>query len=224
MPVNRKRITRERKPEGVGLEPWQEKYLLHGDEIPGLKFFFWRRDESEQAWAKYRKELLKTWIRQNPGTRPFAWWQHDAPHEPLVDYDPEHWRIKSAPIRKRLGGTGTPSHALPGGDDSLLRGIPTVFVDEFDIQEFHDWDTDREDLPARETLNIAEPPQLYDPEDPPLYESEAAYLQRHGLLKKAETKWLENYPEAFDPVVAIPETFEEAEEAENTHGEVWAEP
>lgn len=37
-----------------------------------------------------------------------------------------------------------------------------------------------------------------DPEDPPVYESEAAYLKRHGLLTKMEIRWLETHPELMD--------------------------
>jgi hypothetical protein len=35
---------------------------------------------------------------------------------------------------------------------------------------------------------------------PPLYESEAAYLKRHGLLTPSEAKWLADHPEALEPV------------------------
>jgi hypothetical protein len=38
-----------------------------------------------------------------------------------------------------------------------------------------------------------------DPADPPTFESEAAYLHRHGLLTPTETKWLTAHPEAMEP-------------------------
>ena len=44
--------------------------------------------------------------------------------------------------------------------------------------------------------------KAYDPENPPTYESEAAYLQRHGFLTDAEIKWLDKHPKALKPVIA----------------------
>lgn len=32
-----------------------------------------------RAWLECRSQLLPEWIRANPGTRPWAWWQFDAP-------------------------------------------------------------------------------------------------------------------------------------------------
>ena len=38
-----------------------------------------------------------------------------------------------------------------------------------------------------------------DPADPPIFESETAYLSRHGLLTTAEKKWLTSHPGAMQP-------------------------
>ena len=38
-----------------------------------------------------------------------------------------------------------------------------------------------------------------DPEDPPTYESESAFLQRHGLLTEPEKKYLQRHPELMEP-------------------------
>lgn len=38
-----------------------------------------------------------------------------------------------------------------------------------------------------------------DPDNPPVYESQATYLQRHGFLTEAEKKWLAQHPEALEP-------------------------
>jgi hypothetical protein len=43
--------------------------------------------------------------------------------------------------------------------------------------------------------------EAIDPEDPPTFESEAAYLERHGLLTKSEKQWLAEHPEALEPEV-----------------------
>lgn len=38
-----------------------------------------------------------------------------------------------------------------------------------------------------------------DPDNPPTYESQAAYLQRLGLLTAPEKRWLTDHPEALQP-------------------------
>ena len=38
-----------------------------------------------------------------------------------------------------------------------------------------------------------------DPGDPPLYESESAFLLRHGLLSTAEKRHIEKHPELLEP-------------------------
>jgi hypothetical protein len=30
-------------------------------------------------WQRHKEKILSTWIVEHPGTRPFAWWQFDAP-------------------------------------------------------------------------------------------------------------------------------------------------
>lgn len=35
--------------------------------------------DAKRLWAKFRDEFLQTWIAEHPGTRPWAWWQWDAP-------------------------------------------------------------------------------------------------------------------------------------------------
>jgi hypothetical protein len=40
-----------------------------------------------------------------------------------------------------------------------------------------------------------------DPNDPPVFESEATYLDRHGLLSAEEKKHLAKHPELLEPEV-----------------------
>ena len=40
-----------------------------------------------------------------------------------------------------------------------------------------------------------------DPDDPPVFESEAAYLQRHDLLTESEKEYLKSHPELLEPEV-----------------------
>jgi hypothetical protein len=57
----------------------------------------------------------------------------------------------------------------------------------------------------------------YDAADPPRFESQAAYLQRHGLLTEAERKVLLKMPELFEPetVTWFENDDDEKEEEEN---------
>jgi hypothetical protein len=36
--------------------------------------FFWRRGELQAAWEVVGGEITEQWIREQPGTRPPAWW------------------------------------------------------------------------------------------------------------------------------------------------------
>lgn len=79
MPSNRKRT---RRPSQA--EPWITEYLLYGYyTLPSGKRSILKTlaygETPVPAWADVRDELLPAWIREHPGTRPFAWWECDAP-------------------------------------------------------------------------------------------------------------------------------------------------
>ena len=86
------------------------EYLKHG-EVELEKFGIQRRklltdDEIREAWKSHGKKIIKDWIKNNPGTRPDAWWDFEAP-EP----------------RARISGEGEPDFD-PGYD----RGLPDYFL------------------------------------------------------------------------------------------------
>jgi hypothetical protein len=77
MPTNRKRV---RRPSQV--EPWKVEYMLHGRvRRPGTtdspRPFMWGQEcfanTYPAMWEQMEGELLPEWIREHPGTRPFAW-------------------------------------------------------------------------------------------------------------------------------------------------------
>jgi hypothetical protein len=105
------------------------------------------------------------WTRR-PGTRPSCCWRFDAPEPDLIaGTDPEMQAFIYQ--RKRLGGKGTPSVGA-----SLALGVP----------EYTGW---------KICLGRTEPVcTRFDPNDPPQFESEAAYLERHGLLLPGERRRL----------------------------------
>ncbi|RDD61456.1 hypothetical protein DRB17_13355 [Ferruginivarius sediminum] len=89
------------------------------------------------------------------------------------------WRFDAPEPRRQVGGTGQPSDALlPALKDTYSFGVPTSW-----------WSDDNA---AIHGCGIP-----VDPDDPPLIESEAAYLDRHNLLTDAERKRLP--AAAFEP-------------------------
>lgn len=133
-------------------------------------------------WLKHGAPVLQGWIAEHPGTPPLRWWQHQAPFcladEPIVlaypHLAPQLVGKLGAP-RRRLGGTGDEMYFLLGGVPRWIFGIPQGWVTAED-KRWHPW----KDRPCT----------AFDPGDPPLFESQAAYLDRHGLLRPAERKRL----------------------------------
>jgi hypothetical protein len=70
----RKRQHQVRAIAGDGLSPGQKMELQYGPGAQGSLFN--SREELESAWAACRDELLE---RANPGHRPAAWWNFEAP-------------------------------------------------------------------------------------------------------------------------------------------------
>ena len=87
----------------------------------------------------------------------------------------------------RLGGKGTPKYEVLGYVPRFDRGIPVDWITQEDIALYQ--------RPSERGpfLSVA-----IDPNDPPVYESEAAYLRRQGLLLPRESDRLvrENYAPA----------------------------
>jgi hypothetical protein len=78
------------------------------------------------------------------------------------------WRVEAPEPRQRLGGVGNPA------PPPLWRGAPRYWCGAPDTQ----W-------------------REMDPEDPPVYESQAEYLRRHALLSVGELERLT--PAEFEP-------------------------
>jgi len=98
MPTKRTRVTRNRRAQPA--DSWQLQFLLTGklppDDDPdynpfdGLDWRYSRKsDPARELWEKEGARLLSAWIRQHPGTRPFAWWRYQAPER-----------------RRQIGGSG----------------------------------------------------------------------------------------------------------------------
>ena len=138
-----------------------------------------RDDVLRGAWVELRGEILDAFVDENPGMRPWAWWQFDAPRAPLGVF--RGWLDGKLPEpRLRLGGTGTPSHEVLNYVPAFSFGLPEAWITDEDVATW---------------------PRLaghaIDPNDPPTFEAEAAYLQRNGLLSTIEARHADFAPETI---------------------------
>jgi hypothetical protein len=143
---------------------------LHGEECGFFRFK--GKEELAALWAEHGHRIVAEHIAMYPGQRPRLWWQYDAP-EP----------------RKRLGGIGTPCHECLGYAPNFIFGIPAAWISQWDVEYYTGTGTAR-DLGTFNGVAI-------DPNDPPVYESQTGYLERHGLLLSGERKRLTK--EDFEP-------------------------
>jgi hypothetical protein len=157
----------------LGVEPEKqsfELFLLEGNE-----------KALRALWDENKEPILQAWIRANPGTRPSLWWSHDAPRitrESLLLLGrgigwAERRIDEYCEPRKRLGGVGTPHHECLNYVPSFHGGVPDSWIDAGDVATYADLD------------GVA-----IDPSDPPTFESQAAYLRRHGLFAPGEERRL----------------------------------
>lgn len=129
-------------------------------------------EELSKLWNQYSDSIIAEHVEKNPGTRPGRWWKFTAT-EP----------------RKRVGGIGTACHeVLEGYYQRFLYGIPQSWITPHDVEFYK--------RPAPEKYGFRCEPKsagqfaacAIDPKDPPRFESQAAYLKRHGLLLPGEAK------------------------------------
>lgn len=150
------RLRPEARTRRLEVAPWSketERFLLRGTDY--FHTFAKSPELALATWQAYRGEILARWLAERPGSRPAAWWVHDAPE----------------PVRRCVSGPGAAAFREPLDPDlawtrKLWFGVPCMLGrDDFDR--------------------------------PSAYESEAAYLDRLGLLEPGERERL--HPDAFDP-------------------------
>lgn len=166
MPTNRRYRVRARND---ALDP--VRWAMLNDMLPpdDSNRFLWLDREHYNAllpyWQEHRKTILADWIKTKPGTRTSMWWRYDAPR--LATENLGRWsRTVMATRMIELR--------------RLLRG---------------------EGQPLHEVLNYAPvhhygiPAWFGDPDNPPKFETQRAYLKRHSLLLPAEKRSIaEPYP------------------------------
>lgn len=205
MPTNRTRRTRTMKKPPI--DPAEIYFLQHGTGEGGppwdhLKWELLMRGKEEwkPIWKGVREEVIAAWIKKYPGTRCWAWWEYDAPR---WDNDPfEGWWLHGTlpEPRQRLGGTGTPGYEVLNLVPSFKKGIPNSWIDQSQVEFYNGRSKDIHGKPIGTKYKEGDFKGVaIDPNDPPTFESEAAYLDRHGLLTPEEKRHLEKHPELLEP-------------------------
>lgn len=165
-------------------------FLLQGSE---------KREKA--AWEDCREEIMDAWVKKYPATRPKAWWDFDSPRQP--DRGSGAWFEGTLPEpRQRLSGTGTPRYEVLAYVPYFNNGIPAGWVSKFDEEYYNGRRKDIHGNPIGTEYKEGHfKGKAIDPDDPPTFESEAAYLQRHNLLSPQEIKYLAAHPELLQPEV-----------------------
>jgi hypothetical protein len=98
--------------------------------------------EMQRAWESLRDTLLPQWIRERPGSRPYAWWCFDAPER-----------------RRRIDGKPHPFDRPGRTDKRLSFGRPrAIFVEDAGAE----YETERAYLERLDLLTAAEKKVLLD--------------------------------------------------------------
>jgi len=134
---------------------------------------------AHRFWLEIEQAAMRQWTERYPGQRPPAFWW---------------WRSSDEPLRQRLGGCGetwvTGRHPFspyrPVGISRRSDAMNLV------TPELPDYGATWRGLPIAGWNNT-------DPGNPPIFESEASYLDRRGLLLPGEKRRLCGAD--FQPVV-----------------------
>lgn len=156
MPTNRKRIARSRSAPPIDPDFWR----ILTDQEPSNPFsdFALRDDERRALWAEHRERILSEWVAAYPGTRPSHWWRYDAPRLPAR----QHGKYADCFFAQDLI---QPRRQIRG------TGVPAHTVSA----QVPQW-----------RLGIPEHMEKVNLLDPPIFESQIEYLERHKLLMPQE--------------------------------------
>ncbi|WP_339857950.1 hypothetical protein [Pseudohongiella acticola] len=83
MATNRKRRSRANN-AGFADKYCRQELLTGPCLLAGLGYFTYGAEDAcdlermKADWQRHKRELMAEWIADNPGTRPFAWWQFEA--------------------------------------------------------------------------------------------------------------------------------------------------
>ena len=207
MPTNRKRVSRKM---AHGISENLREYLLTGYCAKGdAKVFMLASspDRLRPVWSAVKNDIMADFVKEHPCQRPWPWWEFEAPKEPVPGWD--HERFNSAQ-RRRLGGIGTPLHEVTCSWGGFPYGIPSSWVDQWQVDYYNGRALDINGNPIGTEYKEGDFEGVaIDPDNPPCFQSVAAYLERHGLLSPTEKAYLKKHPELLEPEKI---EFEENEE------------
>ena len=191
MPTNRKRRSRGIVKQSI------DTTQIHFFSMGQVWIFSDRKKPTGKSLGKGEGRCVVRVDKEKPCSRPWAWWKFEAPKEPVNGWD--HVRFNS-PQRLRLGGIGTPTHEVLGSWSGFDKGLPTSWVDQWQADYYNGRSVDIHGKPIGTEYNEGHFKGVAIVlDDPPIFESVAAYLDRHGFLTDAKTKHLEKHPELLEP-------------------------
>jgi hypothetical protein len=158
-------------------------------------------------WQEHGPVILEWWMIEHPGTRPSLWWQFDAPREPIGTW-PDCYYDGMLPLpRQRIGGIGTPKFDVFAYSPNYRSGIPTLWVESWEVEYYSGRAKDIHGNPIGQNFAGKHFAGLaIDPQNPPVFEAEATYLDRHNLLLPGERKRLtaaDFAPERITDIIGV---------------------
>jgi hypothetical protein len=156
-------------------------------------------DELAALWAAHADRIVAEHVIIHPGTRPHRWWQYSAPRLPLGSFPGLYFDGKLPEPRRRLGGIGTPvSDVLLACVPIFGYGLPWIWVEQWQVMYYSGLAVDIHGAPIGDRYpNDSFKGVAIDPNDPPTFEPQAAYLKRHGLFLAGEERRSDFEPETI---------------------------
>jgi hypothetical protein len=197
MPV-RARFDRRR----AELEPEALEWLHDGD---GGVWIYFHWQELGQLWREHADAIVAEHVAESPGTRPVRWWQYSAPRAQPGDYKSATGFHEGLPLpRRRLGGVGTPAHEVLAHAPAFWRGVPSGWISRWDVAYYNGRALDVHGQPILNGYKDGDFAGVaMDPRDPPMFEAEATYLDRMGLLLPGEHKRLKQVDFAPESILEL---------------------
>jgi hypothetical protein len=147
--------------------------------------------ELAALWNTHSERIVAEHVTHYPSTRPARWWQYEAPRLSLGTFPGYYYDGKLPEPRQRLGGTGTPASDVLSHAPAFSYGLPAVWVTAWEVKYYSGTAVDIHGNPIGDRIpNNDFKGMAIDPDDPPTFESQAAFLKRHGLFLTGEERRL----------------------------------
>jgi len=154
----------------------------------------------KKEWESFKDEILLEYIHEHPCKRPWGWWLFESPRWWDDPFQGCYFHGLFPEPRQRIGGTGTPNYEVLAYVPHFDKGIPTGWISKFDEDYYNGRAKDINGNPIGTKYKEGHfKGKAIDPDNSPCFESEAAYLDRHGLLTDFEKRHLAKHPELLEP-------------------------